>query len=597
MTAIKADILVIDDTPENLTLLANILTGRGYKVRSANKPTSGLRAAQAVPPDLILLDITMPEMNGYEVCERLKAEAKTQDIPVIFISALGETLDKVKAFAVGGVDYVAKPFQVEEVIARVENHLKLRAARLEIQKLNEDLEERVKERTKELMVMQEELRYLAFHDPLTQLPNRTDFFQQLERAIQRSQTERNYQFAVLFLDGDRFKLVNDSLGHRVGDQLLIEVARRLSDTLPPGTLLARLGGDEFTILLEQITEVTQATAIAELIHRAMEAPFNIGSYSLFTRFSIGISWGDPQLTPENLLRNADIAMYKAKSLGSGGYQVFDQSMHRQAIALLEIENDLHQAINEKALQVYYQPIIDLQANRIHGFEALVRWLHPTKGMIYPIDFITIAEDTGLIIPLGLQVLEQACTQLKAWQMQNLIAPETSISVNLSPKQFSQGDLLGQIVQVMEQKQLAKECLKLEITESAIIQNKENAQGILSQLQNQKIKISIDDFGTGYSSLSYLHQFPINNLKLDRSFIIDIESNQQKREIVKTIIDLSRILAIEVIAEGIESEEQSQILRELNCEFGQGFWFSKPLPADQILPLLAKYSSSHSTNAE
>ena len=596
MTAIKADILVIDDTPENLTLLANILTGRGYKVRSANKPTSGLRAAQAVPPDLILLDITMPEMNGYEVCERLKAEAKTQDIPVIFISALGETLDKVKAFAVGGVDYVAKPFQVEEVIARVENHLKLRAAKLEIQKLNEDLEERVKERTKELMVMQEELRYLAFHDPLTQLPNRTDFFQHLERAIQRRQADPNEQFAVLFLDGDRFKLVNDSLGHRVGDQLLIEVARRLSDTLPPGTLLARLGGDEFTILLEQITEVTQATAIAELIHRAMETPFNIGSYSLFMRFSIGISWGDPQLTPENLLRNADIAMYKAKSLGSGGSQVFDQSMHRQAIALLEIENDLHQAIHEKALQVYYQPIIDLQANRIHGFEALVRWLHPTKGMISPLDFIAIAEDTGLIIPLGLQVLEQACTQLKTWQMQNLIAPETSISVNLSPKQFSQGDLLGQIVQVMEQKELAKECLKLEITESAIIQNKENAQGILSQLQKQKIKISIDDFGTGYSSLSYLHQFPINTLKLDRSFIIDIESNQQKREIVKTIIDLSHILAIEVIAEGIESEEQSQILRDLNCEFGQGYWFSKPLPADQILPLLAKYSSSHSTNA-
>ncbi|MGL5035120.1 MAG: two-component system response regulator [Microcystaceae cyanobacterium] len=586
MNPSKADILVIDDTPENLTLLANILTARGYKVRSANKASNGLRAAQAVKPDLILLDIFMPEMNGYELCEHLKADEKTQDIPIIFISALGEAMDKVKAFSVGGIDYITKPFQVEEVIARVENHLKLQAAKLEISMLNENLEKRVKDRTQELEVMQEELRYLALHDPLTHLPNRTFFFQQLEKAIAASQSDPAYQFALLFLDGDRFKNINDYLGHNAGDQLLVEVARRLEIALPTNSIFARLGGDEFTILVDQIEDLTTATAIADLVHQTMKAAFQLGNNPVSISFSIGICLGNTYQQAEAVLRDADTAMYRAKALGSGYSQVFDQEMQVQVRNRLEIENDLYQAIEENSLDVYYQPIIDLKTQEIKSFEALVRWHHPTKGLISPLDFIAIAENTGLIIPLGLQVLEKACAQLKQWQNAQLITADTSISVNLSPKQFSQIDLLEKILQIVADQQLARKCLKLEITESAIIDNLDNAQKILTQLQAQEIAISIDDFGTGYSSLSYLHQFPINTLKLDRSFIIDIDCNQQKKEIVRTIINLAQALNMNTIAEGIETASQRSVLRELNCELMQGYWFSRPLPEAQMSEFLA-----------
>ena len=584
---LKADILVIDDTPENLTLLANILTARGYKVRSTNKAANGLRAAKTVPPNLILLDIFMPEMNGYEVCERLKAEEVTQDIPIIFISALGDTVDKVKAFAVGGVDYITKPFQVEEVIARVETHLKLQAAKLEIQQLNNVLEERVKERTQELEVMQEELRYLALHDPLTHLPNRTLFLQALDKSINHTIANPDYTFAVLFLDGDRFKVVNDSLGHLVGDDLLFAVARRLENCLPQNLLLARLGGDEFTILLENLDSIETAKQIAATIYQAMQEPFVLGNYPVRTSFSIGICLSTGYHESAAILRDADIAMYRAKALGSGYSQVFDQQMHDQAMRLMELENDLPQAIRRQELQVYYQPIINLKNNTLHGFEALLRWFHPQKKLISPLDFIPIAEDTGLIIPIGLYVLEMACAQLKDWQNLGLITPYISVSVNLSPKQFSQADLLSSINQIVEENGLAKECLKLEITETAIIKNLDSAKEILQQLQSQAIQISIDDFGTGYSSLSYLHQFPINNLKIDRSFITQIESDLQKRAIVRTVIELAHILGMKVIAEGIETEAQCQILQELKSEFGQGYYFSKPLPAPEIGKFLVK----------
>ncbi len=582
----KADIVVIDDTPENLTLLARILTERGYKVRSATKSSHGLRAIQTILPDLILLDIFMPELNGYEVCRQLKADPKTKEIPIIFISALEDVIDKVRAFSVGGVDYITKPFQVEEVIARVENQLQLQAARAEIHRWNTILEERVKERTQELEAAQERLRYLALHDSLTNLPNRALFLQKLENAIIRATVDPDYAFAVLFLDGDRFKVVNDSLGHLIGDELLIAVGQRLQTCLKKGVTLARIGGDEFTILVEGIQGTEEVIQLAETIHQAMSHPFSLNNNPIFINFSIGICLNHGYSRPEQILRDADIAMYKAKARGKGCYQLFDETMHKNAVALLELECELRQSLLiQSAFTVYYQPIIDLKTEKLIGFEALVRWIHPQLGMISPLDFIPLAEDTGLIIPLGLWVLETACFQLKQWQQQQLINSQVTMSINLSPKQFAQPHLLEKITEIIENLAIPAHCLKLEITESAIIENIDSATEILNQLRDRQIQISIDDFGTGYSSLNYLHRFPINTLKIDRSFVNQIEADVERKAIVKTIIELAHILKMDVIAEGIETKTQQQLLLELNCEFGQGYLFSKPLPQEDITQLL------------
>ena len=440
MTSHRADIVVIDDTPENLNLLAKILTQKGYKVRSAIKSSNGLRAIQTVIPDLILLDILMPEINGYEICRQLKANPPTKDIPVIFISALGDVMDKVTAFSVGGADYITKPFQVEEVIARIENQLQLQAARAEIRQLSMVLEGRVKERTQELEVANQKLYHLAFHDPLTNLPNRTFFIQKLDESIIRASEDPHYVFAVLFLDGDRFKRINDSLGRLIGDELLIAVGQRLQSCLPKNSTLARLGGDEFGILVENIQGKEEVIRLAETIHQSMNNSFQLKNNKIFTNFSIGICLSLGYSHSEQMLRDADIAMYKAKTEGKGCYQVFDETMHQSVVILLQLENELRQSVSTPSFTLYYQPILDLKTDQIVGFEALIRWIHPRLGIVSPQDFIPLAEDTGLIIPIGLWVLETACLQLKEWQDLQGFNSNITISINLSPKQFTQPNL-------------------------------------------------------------------------------------------------------------------------------------------------------------
>ncbi|BFM38709.1 EAL domain-containing protein [Synechocystis sp. LKSZ1] len=576
MLAPKADIVVIDDTPENLTLLANVLTEQGYKVRGSTKSSSGLRAIRTVLPDLILLDIFMPEMDGYEVCQHLKADPRTQDIPVIFISALGDVLDKVKAFSLGGVDYITKPFHLEEVIARVDNHLQLQAAKRQIKQMNQVLEQGILERTQALALAQNELRFLAFHDSLTRLPNRVFFLQALEKAILRYQKDPEYSFAVLFLDGDRFKVVNDSLGHLLGDQLLIAVARRLEQSLPTEVLLARIGGDEFTLLIEDLPNPQVATQLAEQVAQSMLQPFIINNHKIFINFSIGICFNTYHSNAESILRDADIAMYRAKRRGRGCYQIFDKQMYEEAQALLMIESDLRQAIRCPSLCLYYQPIIDLNTRTIRGFEALVRWQHPSRGMISPAEFIPIAEDTGLILPLGLWILETACQQMQDWKKVGLVDENMTMGINLSPKQFAQPDLVNRIDSIITKTGLPYRCLKLEITESAILDSVDSSAKIIRELKSRQIQISIDDFGTGYSSLSYLNQFPFNTLKIDRSFVEEVDTNPEKRAIIKTIIELAHTLKMDVVAEGIETNAQKSILRALKCEYGQGYLFSRPL---------------------
>ncbi|QIZ72639.1 two-component system response regulator [Oxynema aestuarii] len=610
----KANILIVDDTPENLRLLSAALMERGYKVRNAISGRMALMGAKAAPPDLILLDIKMPDMNGYEVCRRLKEDPQMHEIPVIFLSALDAVFDKVKAFTVGGVDYISKPFHLEEVLVRVENQLTIRKAKAQVRQLNSELERRVHQRTAQLQAANQELErqiserqrieqkliYMASHDALTGLPNRTLFLKQLETAIARTEPDREDCFAVLFLDCDRFKVINDSLGHLFGDRLLVAIARRLQELLdrsvphPNDNLntLARLGGDEFTILLDPIADLTAATELAETIQSALTLPFQLDDYEVFINVSIGIVLGCSTYTqPEHVLRDADNAMYRAKALGKARYQVFDRHMHQRAVTLLQLETDLRLAIEREEFVVYYQPIVSLQTRKIEGFEALVRWEHPKRGFISPGEFIPAAEETGAIVPIGLLVLRQACHQLHQWQNQCLLdtrsslAEELSISVNLSVKQFSQANLIEKIDEILGETNLNSCRLKLEITESAIMDNPEAANKVLQKLRQRHIQLCIDDFGTGYSSLSYLHHFPVDSLKIDRSFIRRLQEGNKNLEIVTAIVTLSQNLAMQVVAEGVETATQATMLKNLGCEFGQGYFFAKAIDAATAEQLL------------
>ena len=419
----------------------------------------------------------------------------------------------------------------------------------------------------------------AFHDGLTGLANRTLFTEHLQLTIERAKRDPDELFAVLFLDFDRFKVVNDSLGHAEGDNLLKQIARRLEDSLRGSDLVARLGGDEFTILLNKISDTSVPLRVAERIQKKLQVPFELGGGDIFTSASIGIALSTSgHERAEDMLRDADIAMYRAKAIGRAKHQVFDQAMHEQALAQIRIETELRQAIERKEFCLHYQPIINLQNSRIIGFESLVRWKHPEFGMIPPNDFISIAEENGLIIPLGQWILHESCRQLREWQISKPAALELTVSVNLSFKQFLQMDLAEQVAEMLEKTGLHPRYLKLEITESHIMENTETALKTMSSLRALGVQLSLDDFGTGYSSLSHLHRLPVNYLKIDRSFVTQMIESGENSEIVRTIVKLAQNLKMRVIAEGIETAEQLVQLKNLNCEYGQGYLFAKPLDA-------------------
>jgi diguanylate cyclase (GGDEF)-like protein/PAS domain S-box-containing protein len=434
--------------------------------------------------------------------------------------------------------------------------------------------------------MEEQLLHEACHDALTGLPNRTLFMDRLEQAIVRVKRYPFYQFAVLFLDLDRFKVVNDSLGHIVGDQLLVAITQRLKTCLRPTDTIARLGGDEFTILLDNIRGLEDAIQVVERIHEVLEQPFKLNNYEVFTSTSVGIVPVTANCDqPEEILRNADIVMYRAKEKGRGCHAVFDSAMHNTALNLLQLEIDLRRAIEQEELSLYYQPIVSLTTGAIMGFEALIRWQHPQRGMVSPIEFVPIAEETGLIIPIGWWILDRSCRQLYQWQQQFPLYQPLSISVNLSAKQFTQPDLVSQIDRILRHSCLDPQSLKLEITEGELMVDDEIVSSILARLKKIGIQLSIDDFGTGYSSLSRLHQLPINTLKIDRSFIQEILHNGDSTEIPKAIITLAHNLQMDVVAEGIETQEQLTQLQALACDYGQGYLFSAPIAVSEATRLL------------
>ncbi len=432
---------------------------------------------------------------------------------------------------------------------------------------------------------EQQLLHEAYHDSLTGLPNRAWFTEQLNRVIQSAKQQEEQSYAILFLDLDRFKVINDSLGHLLGDQLLIEVSRRLHECVRPEDRLARLGGDEFTILLEDTGSVDEAVAVAERIQKKISEPYELGDYETFTTVSIGIALADKDYQrPAELLRDADTAMYQAKSLGKARCVVFDKSMHAHALSLLKMETDLRRAIERREFFLQYQPIVSLDGT-LKGFEALVRWQHPVLGLVSPESFISVAEETGLIVPLGQWVLHETCRQLRRWRDQYSEDQDLFISMNVSAKQFLHSGFIKEVVRTLEIIDVNPAALKLEITETALMENIEEVRSKLEQLKSLGVRLSIDDFGTGYSSLSYLHRLPIDTLKIDRSFVMHLNENNENKEIVRTIIVLARNLGMDVIAEGVETKEQLDELKELKCEYVQGYLFSRPVDGEAASKLV------------
>ena len=430
------------------------------------------------------------------------------------------------------------------------------------------------------------IRKLAFYDALTDLPNRVLFNERLQHLINLSQRSGRFLFALLFIDLDRFKVINDSLGHRAGDQLLIGFTDRVKHQLRASDMLVRLGGDEFAILLEVLSHLDDVIQFVERINAALRIPFKLGRREVFTSASIGIALGRANLSnPEDLIREADTAMYRAKARGGNCYAIFDQAMHQQAMARLQLETDLRHALERQELMVYYQPIVDLNSNQLLGLEALLRWRHPQKGWIAPEQFIPVAEETRLIVPIGQYVLLKACQQVRSWLTQGLISLPFTISVNLSSKQVSHPNLVQQILKILEYTGLESHCLQLEITESLLMENPTAAVSIFQELEAHSIRLAMDDFGTGYSSLSYLRRFPVKTLKIDRSFTHRLGNQEEDQEIIHSIVSLAHSLKMSVIAEGIETEAQLRHLRTIGCELGQGFLFAKALNAQSISDFL------------
>ncbi|MEB3267778.1 MAG: EAL domain-containing protein [Leptolyngbya sp.] len=576
-------ILVVDDESDNFDVIEALLADEDYELHYASSGKRALERMRTLNPDVIVLDLMMPEMDGLEVCRHIRDQPRWQTVPIMMVTALTARESLAACLDAGANDYLSKPVDRVELKARLRSLVRLSQQQQEIQALNQRLidfsallEERVQART-------ERLEQLINYDTMTGLPSKTLLLEKVQQAIATALPDR--LCALVYLNCDQFHLINDSLGYEAGDQLLCAIAERLKSTLHPAMTLARVGGDEFCYLVPCIDSGEAVTAFAEKVLDSFNQPYELASsHTLYMTACVGIALAqDAQANPQELLRQANTAMYRAKVNGKSRAEIFEGQMHRMARQRMQLEYDMLQAIERQEFLVYYQPVITLHNNRIAGFEALVRWHHPQRGMVPPGEFIPCAEETGLIVPIGMLVLEAACHQLKVWQS---FAPDLFMSVNLSVRQFTHPTLLEDIYQVLEETQVNPRQLKLEITESAIVETPQVAIALTEALRSRQIGLSIDDFGTGYSSLSYLNQFPVDTLKIDQSFVRSMATGSRNGEIVRAIIQLGQALGMSIVAEGIETPEQCAQLKDWGCEYGQGYHFGRPLNALESEALLS-----------
>lgn len=568
-------ILVIDDDQFIHRLVSSHLKDLNVSIFPALDGASGLETARESAPDLILLDVNLPDVSGFEVCEQLRDDPVTRETPVLFLTGMEEADDKVRAFAMGAVDYVTKPFHAAELRARVHAALRTQAlvAALEAQ---------------------------AMSDGLTKLPNREAFRRSLAKCIDHAQqAPGKSSFALLFLDLDRFKIVNDSLGHALGDELLIEVSNRLYESIrksrrsdilhdrfgsSSGDAVARMGGDEFAILLNDVHDADAVAQVAERIKGEVGRTYNLAGHQVHCGVSIGIRMGDASCScVETVLRDGDIAMYHAKAAGKGCYVFFDENMHQRAVERLQMEDELRQATRRRELQLVYQPIVNLDTGLLEGFESLVRWPHPRRGLIGPDEFIPIAEETGLIHELGKWVLECSCAQAAVWNQR--IGSGLKVHVNVSKVQFMSDTIVNEIMTIVEDCGLDPALLVIEVTESVIMHDSRVVIPMLNELRKHGVQLAMDDFGTGYSSLAALHRFPINVLKIDREFIQRLNHSRPYAAIIEAIVTLAHNLDLDVVAEGVETQDELIALQSLNCDYAQGFYFHKPLSVEDAESLL------------
>ena len=569
----KSIILVVDDEIISRYTVEALLTSEGYTLIFAENGEEALKKAVALVPDLMLLDVMMPGMNGFEVCQQLRANPRLAELPVVMVTALDDRESRLRGLEVGADDFMSKPFDRAELRARIRT----------ITRLN---------RYRRLVETEEQLVYLANYDTLTGLPNRNLLVERMRQTLGRA-SRNDLGVALLTLNLDGFQVINDSLGHDAGDRMLCEVAQRLTKAVSAGATVTRLGGDEFAVITEESGHlVKEISNIAQYVLKCVSEPMTFNNHEIVITTSIGISVyptdGDDASI---LLKHARTALSRAKTEGKKNtYQFFTEEMNSVALKRLVLDH-LRKALDRQELHLYYQPQIDLSTGRIVGMEALLRWKNPELGFVSPLQFISIAEETGLIIPIGEWVLRTACQQTQAWQHAGL--PKIRVSVNVSGKQFQHPHLLQIIQDILRDSQLEPIYLELELTESILMDEdrlrKDNVLDVLCHLRNMGIHLAIDDFGTGYSSLSYLKRFPLSTLKIDKSFVQDVCTNKDDAAITTAIIAMAHSLELIIIAEGIEEVDQLEFLHHRGCEIGQGYLFGKPLPVEDMTKFLQQLS--------
>ncbi len=561
-------VLVADDEITSRSTLDKVLTKWGYDVVSCSTGYEALDILRSPDaPSLAILDWVMPDKDGLEVCRSVRAEQEGKYVYIIMLTARDQKEDLIKCMDAGADDFISKPFDVQELRVR------LRAGK------------RVLDLQAELIAEREAFKFQATHDILTELPNRVLLHDRLKIELAHAKRDDSI-VALLYLDFDRFKVINDTLGHAIGDKLLKQIASKLTAELRVCDTLARFGGDEFVLVLPQVKRTQNAISVAKRILEILKYPFSIDSNELHITTSIGIAiYPHNGQEADTLIKNADAAMYKAKEEGKNMYQLYTPSMSEKACMTMVLENAMHKALKKDEFILHYQPQVDLSSGKINGMEALIRWNHPTLGLVPPNKFIPIAEETGLIAHLGEWVLKTACEQNKQWQQKGY-RPIT-MAVNLSARQFQKHNVFKVVVDILRKASLDPLWLELEVTESDIMKNPDLAIETLCALNKIGVKIAIDDFGTGYSSLSYLKRLPVDKLKIDRAFIKDITQNKDDAAITQAIIIMAQTLGLDVLAEGVETNKQLRLLQKLRCDTVQGFYFSRPIPANDAETLLIK----------